>query len=62
VAKAKDRSHRIDPTWPKLSPEDHPVNELAAHVAGSLSPFGDLEFPLSAEQLGYEHPVTEINK
>jgi hypothetical protein len=59
---AKDRSHRIDPTWPAKSPDDHVVNELRADVAGSMSPFGDLEFPLPVEQLGYEHPVTEINK
>lgn len=59
---AKTKANRVDPTWPALSEDDHPVNELAAHVQGSLSPFGDLEFPLPADQLGYEHPVTEINK
>ena len=51
---------RIDPTWPHLPEGEHPVTELAAPVQGSLSPFGDLEFPL--EQVPYEHPVTEINR
>jgi hypothetical protein len=58
VAKAK-RSHRIDPTWPEV---EHPVTELAADRQGALSPYGDLSFPLTADDLGYEHPVTEINK
>ena len=44
------------------TPRQHPVSELAADRQGALSPFGDLAFPLAAEQLGYEHPVTEINK
>jgi hypothetical protein len=58
VAKAK-RSHRIDPTWPEV---EHPVSELAADRQGALSPYGDLTFPLPVEELGYEHPETEINK
>ena len=58
MAKAK-RSHRIDPTWPEV---EHPVSEVAADRQGALSPYGDLAFPLPAEDLGYEHPVTEINK
>ena len=51
---------RIDPTWPKLPEGAHPVSELAAPTQGSLSPFGDLEFPL--DEVAYEHPVTEINR
>jgi succinate dehydrogenase / fumarate reductase iron-sulfur subunit len=33
------------------------IDEFAADVAGSLSPFGDdIEFPLPLERLGYRHP------
>jgi len=59
VAKAARPEH-IDPSWPALPDGDHPVSELAAPTQGSLSPFGDLEFPL--ESVPYEHPVTEINR
>jgi hypothetical protein len=61
MARAK-RQERVDPTWPQLSEEDHPVSELASDRQGALSPFGDLAFPLPADQLPYEHPVTIINR
>ncbi len=51
---------RIDPTWPDLPDGEHPVSELAAPLQGSMSPFGDLEFPL--DTVPYEHPHTEINR
>ncbi len=51
---------RIDPSWPHVPDGGHPVSELAAPVQASLSPFGDLEFPL--DSVPYEHPVTEINR
>lgn len=54
------RPGRIDPTWPDLPDGEHPVSELAAATQGSLSPFGDIEFPL--DEVPYVHPVTEINK
>ncbi|MCD2194146.1 hypothetical protein LQ327_12250 [Actinomycetospora endophytica] len=50
---------RTDPWWPEV---DHPVTELLAPTQGASSPFGETQFPLSAEELGYEHPVTEINR
>ena len=53
------RSVRIDPAWPNVP---HPVSEVAATLQGALSPFGDVEFPVPAEELPYEHPVTKINK
>jgi hypothetical protein len=59
---AKDRSARIDPAWPHIEGEKHPVSELATDVQGALSPFGDIAFPLDAESLPYTHPVTEINR
>jgi hypothetical protein len=55
------RNERIDPAWPDLAGEA-PVSELASPVQGALSPFGDVTFPLPAEELPYEHPVTKINK
>lgn len=59
---AKGNPDRIDPTWPEASDGEHPVSELAADRQGALSPFGDVTFPLPVEDLGYQHPVTEINK
>jgi hypothetical protein len=57
---AKPQTGRIDPTWPQLPDGEHPVSELASPNQGSLSPFGDIEFPV--EEVPYVHPVTEINK
>ena len=58
---AKDlQPGRRDPSWPDLPDGEHPVSELAAPTQGSLSPFGDLEFPL--EEVPYEHPETRINR
>ncbi|MFC5137746.1 hypothetical protein ACFPK1_05850 [Actinomycetospora rhizophila] len=52
---------RQDPWWPEVE-GGHPITELMAPTQGSPSPFGETEFPLPADQLGYEHPVTEINR
>jgi hypothetical protein len=38
------------------------VSELATDRVGALSPFGDLTFPLPADELPYLHPVTVVNK
>lgn len=54
------QDNKIDPTWPKLPEGEQPVSELAAPTQGSMSPFGDLDFPLDA--VPYEHPHTEINR
>jgi len=64
VAKAerKKSKHWVDPSWPKLPEGEHAVSELASTVAGGLSPFGDVEFPLPAEDLPYIHPTTIINR
>ena len=37
-------------------PIDFHVSEIAADVAGAMSPFGDIEFPLPVEKLFYTHP------
>jgi hypothetical protein len=63
VARRKIKPDRIDPEWPSgASEREHPVSELASDRQGSLSPFGDEPFPLPAESLPYEHPVTVINR
>ena len=36
---------------------DFQVSELVSDAAGAHSPFGDLEFPLSADKLLYAHPT-----
>lgn len=56
----KSKKERIDPAWPQVSEDEHPVSELAADRQGSLSPFGELNFPV--ESVPYIHPETEINK
>lgn len=62
MADAK-KNHYVDPGWPKDVPEgEHAVTELVAPDAGALSPFGDSEFPVPAEQLNYVHPYTVINR
>ena len=59
MARARDR---VDPAWPELPDGEHPVTELASPAQGALSPFGDVQFPLPEDELGYVHPHTEINK
>lgn len=64
MAKAAADRGRVDPQWP-ADPADHanhPVTELVADRQGSLSPFGEITFPLPAEELPYVHPVTVINR
>ena len=60
VAKGEKKHKGIDPTWPGEDGE-HPVTELASDRQGALSPFGELTFPLSPEQLCYVHPETNVN-
>jgi hypothetical protein len=59
---AKGRPGRVDPHWPEGPDGGHPVTELTSDSQGALSPFGSVTFPLPVEDLGYTHPVTEINK
>ena len=60
---ADNNKNYVDPGWPALAgDDDHAVSELVADRTGSLSPFGELTFPLPAEELPYTHPVTVINK
>ena len=58
----KNKKHYVDAGWPELPPGEHAVSELVSNRAGSLSPFGDTEFPLPVDEVPYVHPVTVINK
>jgi hypothetical protein len=63
VADNKGKSRYVDPGWPELDgDDDHAVSELATDRTGALSPYGELEFPLPADELPYTHPVTVVNK
>ena len=44
------------------TPTTTPVSELATDRAGALSPFGDVIFPLPADELPYVHPVTDVSR
>lgn len=57
MAKEVERNKNIDPAWPDV--EGHPVTEFTADRQGSLSPFGDVVFPV--ENTPYVHPETKIN-
>ena len=57
------KSQYIDNGWPTLDgDDDHAVSELAADRTGALSPYGDITFPVPADELPYTHPVTVVNK
>ena len=63
VADKKPQKNRyVDNGWPAGGDDDHAVSELAADRTGALSPFGEVTFPLPAEELPYTHPVTVINR
>jgi hypothetical protein len=64
VADNKQQKNRyVDNGWPELNgDDDHAVSELATDRTGALSPYGELDFPLPAEDLPYTHPVTVVNK
>ncbi len=63
VAEKKQKPRYVDPGWPATDGEDdHPISELAADRTGALSPFGELAFPLPADDLPYTHPVTIVNR
>ncbi len=52
----------VDNGWPTTDPDDHAVSEVATDRTGALSPFGDIIFPVPADDLPYVHPVTVINR
>jgi hypothetical protein len=60
--KKAQKTRYVDKGWPTTNPDDHAVSELATDRTGALSPYGDVVFPLPADELPYLHPVTEINR
>jgi len=52
----------VDPGWPTTDPDDHAVSELATDRTGALSPFGDITFPVPAEELPFIQAHTVVNK
>jgi hypothetical protein len=52
----------VDNGWPTTDPDDHAVSELATDRTGALSPFGEVTFPVPADDLPYVHPVTVVNR
>ncbi len=58
----KTKSEGVDPTWPQAPDDSHVLTEFTADRQGSLSPYGDLEFPIEPGKLPYVHPTTVINR
>ena len=58
-----NKKQYVDNGWPALAGEDdHAVTELASDRTGALSPFGDVTFPLPAEELPFIQSVTVVNR
>ena len=63
VADNKPQKNRyVDNGWPATEEGDHAVSELATDRTGALSPFGEVTFPLPADEIPYMHPVTVVNR
>jgi len=65
VSVADDKQQKkkyIDPGWPTTDVDDHAVSELATDRTGALSPFGDVTFPVPADELPFIQSVTVINR
>ncbi|WP_173010056.1 hypothetical protein [Mycolicibacterium sp. P9-64] len=60
--KNPQKKRYVDPGWPATAEGDHAVSELATDRTGALSPFGEITFPLPADELPYTHPVTVVNR
>ncbi|MCW2688701.1 MAG: hypothetical protein JWR37_3591 [Mycobacterium sp.] len=62
--KKPQKTQYVDNGWPVYDgdEDDHAVSELATDRTGALSPFGELAFPLPADELPYTHPVTVVNR
>jgi hypothetical protein len=56
------KTRYVDKGRPTTNPDDHAVSELATDRVGALSPYGDVIFPLPADDLPYVHPVTVVNR
>ena len=59
------KKHYVDNGWPKDDngdAADHAVSELATHISGALSPFGETQFPLPVEDLPFVQSKTIVNR
>ncbi len=57
------KNHYVDNGWPVVADgDDHAVSELATDRTGALSPFGDVTFPLPAEELPFIQSATVVNR
>lgn len=61
AANLDTKNRYVDNGWPATNGEPA-VSELHSDRVGALSPFGDVVFPVPADQLPYLHPVTTINR
>ncbi|SDO39657.1 hypothetical protein SAMN04515671_0808 [Nakamurella panacisegetis] len=59
---ASKKTKGVDPRWPEIEEGGHAVSEFNADRQGALSPFGEVDFPLSGDQIPYIHPTTVINR
>ena len=62
AGKKAQKTRYVDNGWPTTNPDDHAVSELATDRVGALSPFGDVIFPVPADELPYVHPVTDVTR
>lgn len=61
AANQDNKNRYVDNGWPQTDGE-LAVSELRTDRTGALSPFGEVVFPLPAEELPYLHPVTVVNR
>jgi hypothetical protein len=61
--KKRQKTAYVDPGWPVLDGDhDDVVSELASDLTGASSPFGDVTFPVPAEELPFLQSVTVVNR
>ncbi|MCR5980622.1 hypothetical protein GDN83_23335 [Gordonia jinghuaiqii] len=63
--KQAGKKHYVDNGWPQDddgAAADHAVSELATHISGALSPFGETEFPLPVDDLPFVQAKTVVNR
>lgn len=57
-----EKKKYVDNGWPEVADGEHAVSEFTSNRSGSLSPFGDITFPLDPSDLPYLHPRTTVNR
>lgn len=61
AANLDNKNRYVDNGWPTTDHGEPAVSELRTDRTGALSPFGDIVFPVPADDLPYLHPVTNVN-